>query len=323
MSEMLRILVRLRALLGAMAVVLCLVSSASAGELALPLGANSLAHRDMPFARYNVPVGPWRDSGVAMDLAEGRVLRRTWRINGGQTTLQIFDPLRAQIEEQGYEVLFQCHDVQCGGFDFRFAIDVVPAPDMAVDFGDYLFLSAKSATSEFITLLVSRFGRANFVQLVEVGTGDANVIVTPTVSPQTETERRHAVQPDVDQDLSSRLFSESHAVLAGLEFQSGSTTLAQERYESLDALATFMEVHSDQRILLVGHTDTVGSLSTNTALSLARAEAVRNQLQQIYGVDRSRMEAAGAGYLAPLTTNQDAAGREVNRRVEVVLLPPR
>ncbi|MBT8153847.1 OmpA family protein [Epibacterium ulvae] len=306
-------------------IALCAALSAHAGELELPLGANALANRDMPFARYDIPVGPWRDGAVAMELAEGRVLRRTWRINGGQTTLQVFDPLRSQIETQGYEVLFQCHDVECGGFDFRFAVDVVPAPDMAVDFGDYLFLSAKSAAGDFITLLVSRFGRANFVQLVEIGTGDANVIVTPTVAPQAEVSQptRPQTQADTDQDLTSRLISAGHAVLAGLEFQSGSTTLAQERYESLDALATFMEAQPEQRILLVGHTDTVGNLAPNTALSRARSEAVMRQLQQVYGVDRNRMEAAGAGYMAPLTTNQDAAGREINRRVEVVLLPPK
>lgn len=295
---------------------------AAAQEFELPVGAQSLSTRDMPFARYNIPTGPWAAGDVASRLTEGRVLRRTWRVNSSQTTLQVFDPLRSQIQAQGYEILFECHDTKCGGFDFRFAVDVVPAPDMAVDFGDYIFLSAKGSDNEYLTLLVSRFGRANFVQLVEVGVDDASIVVAPKGIPETVgVPPREPASNAASQDLIGRISTDGHGVLVGLEFQSGSTSLAQERYDSLDQLAAFLKEQPQQRVLLVGHTDTVGNLSSNTALSLARAEAVRRQLQQVYGIDATRMQAVGAGFLAPLTSNQDAAGREVNRRVEVVLLP--
>ncbi|MQQ10358.1 OmpA family protein [Epibacterium sp. SM1979] len=298
----------------------------TAQDLSLPAAAQPLANRDMPFAPYRVPIGPWAKGAVPMRLTEGRILRRTWRVNSSQTTLQVFAPLRAQIEERGFQILYQCHDAECGGFDFRFAIDVVPAPDMAVDFGDFLFLSAQRQEGEYVTLLVSRFGRTNFVQLVEVGTemdvavpdAPADAAAPLAAVPQVAVERE--ADPI---DLVSQLKRDGHVVLSGLDFQSGSPNLAGSGYDSLEKLAAFLTEDTDQRVLLVGHTDTVGGLSGNIALSKARADSVRRQLQDIYGIENSRLEAAGAGYLSPLTSNEDAAGREINRRVEVVLLPPK
>jgi len=75
------------------------------------------------------------------------------------------------------------------------------------------------------------------------------------------------------------------------------------------------------RIALVGHTDTVGGLQGNIALSRERAQAVRQRLIDDYDIAPERVEAEGTGYLAPLATNRTAEGREANRRVEAVLLP--
>ena len=81
-----------------------------------------------------------------------------------------------------------------------------------------------------------------------------------------------------------------------------------------------LKAEPDLRVALVGHTDAVGSLDANTALSRRRAEAVRDRLVQSYDVAPGRVEAQGAGYLAPRASNLTEAGREQNRRVEVVVL---
>jgi outer membrane protein OmpA-like peptidoglycan-associated protein len=68
----------------------------------------------------------------------------------------------------------------------------------------------------------------------------------------------------------------------------------------------------------VGHTDSVGSLEANLALSRARAEAVVTALQARFGVAAGRAVPAGVGPLAPVASNATDAGRALNRRVEVV-----
>jgi OOP family OmpA-OmpF porin len=78
---------------------------------------------------------------VPVAQVEGRVTRMGWRLEGDSgTTLQHMAPLRAQIAEAGYETLLDCETDGCGGFDFRFGIEVMPAPDMYVRLGDLRFL---------------------------------------------------------------------------------------------------------------------------------------------------------------------------------------
>ena len=74
------------------------------------------------------------------------------------------------------------------------------------------------------------------------------------------------------------------------------------------------------KIAIVGHTDSVGSLDGNTALSRRRAESVLERLKSIYAIDPDRMEANGVGYLAPIASNLTEEGRQANRRVEVIRL---
>ena len=81
-----------------------------------------------------------------------------------------------------------------------------------------------------------------------------------------------------------------------------------------------MRASPDMRIALVGHTDTVGSLDGNIALSVSRARSVRQRLIDAYGIAPERLQSQGMGFLAPYTSNTTEEGREANRRVEAVVL---
>jgi len=76
----------------------------------------------------------------------------------------------------------------------------------------------------------------------------------------------------------------------------------------------------EMRIALVGHTDAVGALDTNIELSRARAQAVRDLLIETYGVEGDRMEAHGIGFLSPRAPNDSERSRDLNRRVEAVVI---
>ena len=70
---------------------------------------------------------------------------------------------------------------------------------------------------------------------------------------------------------------------------------------------------------MVGHTDAVGGLDGNVALSRRRASSVRDRLVGKYGVAGAQVTSDGVGFLSPRATNLTEAGRERNRRVEVIL----
>jgi OOP family OmpA-OmpF porin len=74
----------------------------------------------------------------------------------------------------------------------------------------------------------------------------------------------------------------------------------------------------------VGHTDSSGSHEANLDLSKQRAEAVRKMLlEQFPQISPTRVGCEGIGYFSPLASNAAPEGREINRRVEVILVPTR
>lgn len=252
--------------------------------------------------------------------AEGRVTLRAWRIpTPDLTTLQVLAPLREQLVAAGFDILFQCTAEDCGGFDFRFGTEVLPAPEMHVDLTQYRFLSAAqrpeddAERGEYVSLLVSRNIAASFLQVIHVapqGAEGAAALETGT----------RAVPGAADGEIAEALETRGRVVLNDLTFQTGSSSLGEGPFDSLQAIAAYLEAHPDRRIALVGHTDSVGGLEDNIALSRRRAASVADRLVSALGVERARISAEGMGYLSPVASNLSQEGREANRRVEAVLI---
>lgn len=89
---------------------------------------------------------------------------------------------------------------------------------------------------------------------------------------------------------------------------------------SLDKLATVLTRYGKTDVMVVGHTDSIGSEAYNQLLSERRAEATANYLVS-QGVERSRLRTQGSGETQPRATNATAGGRQLNRRVEVFVEP--
>lgn len=300
--------------------------------LDLPQGARMLFERISPLDSYALPLGRFDGTGVPSREVEGRIERRSWRIDGGAATpLQMLEPLRDQIIAEGFDILFECPARQCGGFDFRFGTEVVPAPHMHVDIGKYRFLSAMRGKDEALSLLISRSRNSAYIQMIRVmpvdraaGSQDGSEAGTGTAAGAGGVSAPGPVQvsPAVPAEaLTETLVARGHVGLEDLEFDTGANALGAGSYESLSRIADFLAAHPDYRIVLVGHTDSVGTLERNVALSKRRAETVRDRMISDYGVASGQVGAEGMGYLAPIASNLTAEGREKNRRVEAILLP--
>ncbi|WP_119459964.1 OmpA family protein [Rhodospirillaceae bacterium SYSU D60014] len=107
--------------------------------------------------------------------------------------------------------------------------------------------------------------------------------------------------------------------LSNFLFRTDSAELAPGAQSTIDQLATFLNDHPEQKVRIEGYTDSTGSDAYNLALSEQRAEAVRTALV-IHGVDPSRIETQGLGEISPVAVNSTSQGRQMNRRVEVVIL---
>jgi len=87
---------------------------------------------------------------------------------------------------------------------------------------------------------------------------------------------------------------------------------------SLEKLVRFLDENPDRTVQIEGHTDNTGSREHNEALSEERADSVAAFLVE-QGVDRRRIQTRGLAFDYPVATNDTAAGRQLNRRVEIII----
>lgn len=104
-----------------------------------------------------------------------------------------------------------------------------------------------------------------------------------------------------------------------LLFETGKAIILPASLPELKRIAEFVQTYG-YKVRLAGHTDNVGKAEANLQLSRDRAEAVRQQLIS-YGCDPQSVTANGYGDTKPITTNDSESGRQLNRRVEITLLP--
>lgn len=273
---------------------------------------------------YALPTASFDGTTVPARQVEGALDQRAYQLDApGVTTLALLSPLRDQVRAAGYEVIFECEARACGGFDFRFKTDVMPEPDMHVDLSDFRFLSALKG-SEAVSILVSRSSGSGYVQITRVSAAPVASAPVETHVDLNDPEIPRGVDgPAQSSDIAALLDATGSAVLEDLVFASGAAALTEGDYPSLAAVAAWLDANPGGTVALVGHTDASGSLAANRALSERRAEAVAEALVQTYGADPARVTAEGVGFLAPRATNQSEAGRQKNRRVEVIVTSTR
>ena len=105
-----------------------------------------------------------------------------------------------------------------------------------------------------------------------------------------------------------------------ITFQTDSSDINANFYATLNSVAKVLNKYNKSTVMITGYTDSTGSNDYNVALSKKRANAVAAYLQG-QGVAASRVEVIGMGPLSPIASNDTAAGRAQNRRVEIRIIP--
>lgn len=131
------------------------------------------------------------------------------------------------------------------------------------------------------------------------------------------------LKPEDAKDVAIKLEKEEEEILKkafdNLEFATAKDIIKQESYSSLDELASLMAKKPQWRIKISGHTDSQGNATTNLKLSEKRAKAVQNYLVS-KGISGSRFKVEWFGATKPIADNKTEAGRQKNRRVEMLII---
>ncbi|MGB0539849.1 MAG: hypothetical protein ACPGJK_05050, partial [Paracoccaceae bacterium] len=212
--------------LSALWVQLCLIAPAMAQTpLVLPDPIIEQFSETQAFGQYNMPLDIWKNAALKTRTVTGELHKSAWKLPQSLLEINQFAaPILSQLQNMGFNALLDCQSAQCGGFDFRFATEVIDPPFMYVDTTRYRFIALQK-DEQIKTLLFSKSGNELFLQIIEAG-GRTLIDTTNLPSAQTKTE-----MPPKDVDTALR--QKGFAILSGLAFDSGSEALGRGPFESL------------------------------------------------------------------------------------------
>jgi len=281
--------------------------------------------QELDFTGYVLPVGPAvKDSeGQRVPLEkislEGRVTRTLYRGPKERSTLEILRNYQSALESAGFEILYTCGGKDCGNlFHWVFYKEreqrILSTKTSASAFDipqDLRYVAAKGTVGDrtvYVSVLVAF--DAGFSKLSKQAVTLVEVIESEAMDTGMVTIDAEAMAKGID--------ATGHIAIYGVYFDTNSAEIKAESSPTLNEISRLLNDRPSLKLLVVGHTDNQGDYDYNMGLSGRRAEAVARALSDRHGIDGGRLRSAGVGYLAPVASNDTAAGREKNRRVELV-----
>jgi len=119
-------------------------------------------------------------------------------------------------------------------------------------------------------------------------------------------------------EMENAITSTGRVVLYGILFDFNKDSVKPESDPTLEQISTLLKNEPDLKLLVVGHTDSVGEFEFNRDLSTRRANAIVLALTSRFGINQSRLFPFGCSFASPAAPNTSEEGRTKNRRVELV-----
>lgn len=239
---------------------------------------------------------------------EGRLTRILYINPPNRTSLEVFRNYETALKDSGFETIFSCKKTTCGGHQFKRAMNGY----IWLTSDDQRYLAAKLSRDEgdvYVSLYVTPSGTG--------GGPDKGRVLTQLHVIEMEPMQENMVTVDADA-MAKGIGEEGKIALYGILFDTDEATIKPDSEATLKQISALLNADPDLKIIIVGHTDNQGELAYNKDLSTRRAKAVEATLISDYGIAKDRLSAWGVGYLSPVASNRNEAGRTKNRRVELV-----
>jgi len=244
----------------------------------------------------------------SVEWLEGRVTRLLYLNPPERSTLEIFRNYETALKDAGFETIYSCKNKICGGYEFSKATKA----NLWSIYEDIRYLAAKLKRDEgdvYVSLYVSPSNNT--------GGPRKGRILTQLHVVEMEPMQTDMVTVDADA-MAKGIGKEGKIALYGILFDLDKATIKPESKPTLEQISTLLNNNSDLKLVIVGHTDNQGKIDYNMDLSTRRAKSVETALVSDYGIAQDRLSAWGIGYLSPVASNRNEAGRAKNRRVELV-----
>ena len=283
-------------------------------------GSKIVAYQHNEFNEYTAVTGPAKGPYYEVkwektEELEGSVTRILYRAPQGRSSLEVYRNYQTELENNGFESLFECKKEACGQAFFTMPQPVWKDSGWVRDVfvtnvNNQRYLAAKLTRDEgdiyaFVYVSEHTFMSSMAGTYVHLDIVEMKPMETAMVKVDAET---------IAKDISST----GHIAIYGIYFDTDKAVIKPESKPAIDEIAKLMKEKADLKLYVVGHTDNQGAVQYNMDLSHKRATAIRDELVNAYGINIDRLGAVGMGFFAPVTSNKTKEGRALNRRVELV-----
>lgn len=269
-------------------------------------------------------------------VLEGRYTRILYLSPAGRSPLEVVRNYVDEIRAGGGTALYSCKNEGCGGrltgnysgaAGRSLLATLYPPERISAPFGssghcasharinEQRYVAFKQPTPDgdaHLALLVYGFGKTSSACKAFT---DRTVAMVIAIEPKAREQKMVTVSAA---EMAQSLASTGRIALYGIYFDTNKAEIKPESTPALEQIAALLKADPALKIMVVGHTDNVGTSAANMDLSKRRANAVVATLTGQYGAKAAQMEAAGMGMLAPVASNDLEEGRAKNRRVELV-----
>lgn len=260
---------------------------------------------------------------------EGRRLTNYYKVPAGISVLEALRNYEQELKEKGFEILFMGRgaEVETPGYNNQIANEILnmkgiySTPEEKAQWPLQHHDEAKAA---YIAAKHSGQNGETYASVYLVQNAQKDWLGIPLDLTLVRLDlcevksREQRMQLVKSEEMASQIALNGRIALYGILFDFNSSALKPESEATLAEIAKLLQSKPELKILVVGHTDTVGAFEFNRKLSTSRAETVVNRLVTAHGIASTRLFPVGVSFASPVATNSTDEGRAKNRRVELV-----
>lgn len=268
-------------------------------------GAKIYNHKKIDTETVKIPFAINATEKTPLQLT-GDLTKHTYTIEN-VSTLKVYENYKAALTNAGFNFISQCELEQCG------------TEKQVNEVGDQLALSGNVYNwyrKPYYLLGKKSLPTGNVYIALFIGAYESQVGVQQVIL-QEKAVQTGLVNVNAD-SLKQQIDADGKALIYGIYFDTGKAEVKPESKPTLDAIAELLKRSPDLLLYVVGHTDDTGDGTANVSLSKQRADSVVAALIKDYQVASNRLQAQGVGPYAPAGNNTSDAGKQKNRRVELV-----
>ena len=288
-------------------------------------GSEIVSYYTTDYNEVRLPERPAKENQppTSFVTASGQHTAIVYKAPAGKSTAELMRNFRDAVLKAGKaQIILECKGGECDGTSSWYAakfFKTIYSRDHKGGNGPgnhYFPLDAYNVDQRYLAAqLTNASGATVHVEIGMVSKSDAPVHISVEVIESAEVKSGQ-VSLHLE-TLNDKMAADGRVPFYGIRFDTGRATLRPESGNELALLVQYLAANPKRRIYVVGHTDDTGDFQANQQLSQARAEAVVTHLKA-QKVDARRLIARGVGSLSPVSTNHSDAGRQLNRRVEIV-----